>query len=53
SKKGGLAQNEIGLITVLDHSSYVAIKNSAVKDVLRKVKGEKVKGKRLKIALSK
>jgi len=53
SKKGGLKQNEIGLITVQDRSTYVAIKSNKIKHTLSKIKNEKIKGKKLKIAVSK
>ncbi len=53
SKIGKLNGKEVGLIDVKDHMTYVAIKRSKVSDVLRKIKGEKIKGKRMKIARSK
>ncbi len=53
SKIGGLKGKEIGLIEVKDHSSYVAIQRNKVGQVLRKIKGEKLKGKRMRIARSK
>lgn len=53
SKIGKLNGKEIGLIDVKDHMTYVAIKRSRVSQVLRKIKGEKIKGKRMKIARSK
>ncbi|NVK64615.1 MAG: DEAD/DEAH box helicase [Flavobacteriales bacterium] len=53
SKIGGLKGKEIGLIEVKDHSSYVAIQRNKVGQVLRKIKGEKIKGKRMRIARSK
>ena len=52
AKKGQLKKDEIGLITVMDHASYVAVKKQLIKNVLRKIKTEKIKGKRLKIAIS-
>ena len=53
SKVGKLKPNEIGLINVLDHTSYVAIARDKVRQTLGRIKGEKVKGKKLKIELSK
>ncbi|MDX2359947.1 MAG: DEAD/DEAH box helicase [Crocinitomicaceae bacterium] len=53
SKKGDLGKGEIGLITVQDRACYVAVKRAKIKSVLQKINGEKVKGKRLKIAVSK
>jgi ATP-independent RNA helicase DbpA len=52
-QKGQLAKEEIGIITVLDFSSYVAVKRSKVKTLLRIIQQEKIKGKKLKIAISK
>lgn len=51
-QKGSLKKEEIGLITVLDHASYVAIPRAKVKTLLGKIRNEKVKGKKLKIAVS-
>lgn len=51
-QKGGLKKEEIGLISVLDFSSYVAVKRKNVHALLTKIRNEKVKGKKLKIALS-
>jgi len=53
SKIGKLKGKEIGLIEVKDHQTYVAIKRSKVNQVFRNIKGEKIKGKRMKIARSK
>jgi ATP-independent RNA helicase DbpA len=52
SKKGELEKHEIGLITVLDHWSYVAVPAKDIKTILHKIRREKVKGKRLKIDIS-
>ena len=52
SKKGQLGKGEIGLITVLDHTSYVAVKKSKVKNVLSLIRSERIKGKKLKIEVS-
>ena len=43
-KKGGLKADEIGMITVLERYSYVAIERPRLKTVLRQVQGEKIKG---------
>jgi superfamily II DNA/RNA helicase len=53
SKIGKLKGKEIGLIDVKDHMTYVAIKRSKVNQVFRNIKGERMKGKRMKIARSK
>ena len=52
SQKGGLTKENIGLITVLDFTAYVAIKRSKVKLVLQAIQGEKVKGQKLKISIA-
>ena len=51
-KKGGLESGDIGLITTLDHASYVAIKRKSVKDVLDKIKNEKLKKIKVKIEVA-
>jgi ATP-independent RNA helicase DbpA len=52
-QKGGLKKEEIGLITVLDHMTYVSISRKNVKNLLSVIKHEKIKGKKLKIDISK
>lgn len=52
SKVGELKQNEIGRIDVLDKSSYVAVAIDRAKEILPLIRDEKVKGKKLRIALS-
>lgn len=52
SKAGNLKQDEIGLISVLDHSSLVAIKATKVDKVLGIIRNEKIKGKKLKIGVA-
>jgi ATP-independent RNA helicase DbpA len=52
-QKGGLKKDEIGLITVLDHASYVAVPRKKYRKLLDQIRNEKVKGKKLRIAVSK
>ena len=52
AKQGKLGQDEIGLITVQDRSSYVAINREKSKGVLKIIQQEKIKGKKLKIEIS-
>lgn len=52
-KKGGLAKEDLGLIEVLDFSSYAAIKRNLAERVVALVKNEKIKGKKVKIEVSK
>ena len=43
-KSGGLNPSEIGQIDVLERYAYVAVHSSRVQQVLRNVKGQKIKG---------
>ena len=43
-KKGGLKPDEVGTILVFPDYSYVAVKMSRMREVLKKVAGEKIKG---------
>jgi superfamily II DNA/RNA helicase len=52
-QKGGLKKEDIGLITVLDHSSFVALKRKNINTLLEQIRQEKVKGKKLKIGIAK
>ncbi|MFC0512626.1 DEAD/DEAH box helicase [Mucilaginibacter angelicae] len=51
-KKGGLAKEDLGLIEVLDYSSYAAIKRDKIEAVVKQVKAEKIKGKKVKMEIS-
>lgn len=52
-QKGGINKEDIGLITVQDFSTYVSVKRKNINALLSKIRDEKVKGKKLKIAISK
>jgi ATP-independent RNA helicase DbpA len=52
-KKGKLQKNELGIIDVLDHSAFVAIERSKVNKVIELLKNERIKGKKLKMSISK
>ncbi len=52
SKKGGLQQDDIGKIEVLDHMSFAAVKKELAAGVLQRIQGEKMKGKRYKIVVT-
>lgn len=52
-RKGGLQQHEIGRIDVKERYSYVAITNRKAHEVLKMVKGEKIKGIRTIVELVK
>ena len=43
-KTGGLSPEDIGLIEVRQHQSYVAIKRSLLRETLSRIKGQKIKG---------
>ncbi len=42
-KKGGLIKDELGKIEVLDYCAYVAVKRNKTRDLLKKLRGEKIK----------
>ncbi len=50
--QGGLKKEEIGLITVLDHWSFVAVERTKAGEILKNIRQEKIKGKKLKIAIA-
>ncbi|SDE29537.1 ATP-independent RNA helicase DbpA [Mucilaginibacter pineti] len=51
-KKGELAKEDVGLIEVLDHSSYAAVKRNRIERAVQLIKGEKIKNKKVKIDIS-
>ena len=51
-QKGKLAKEDLGLIEVLDHTSYAAVKRDQIEKVLRLIKGEKIKSKKVKIEVA-
>jgi len=51
-QKGKLAKEDLGLIEVLDHSSYAAVKRSRIEQVVQLIKTEKIKNKKIKIEIS-
>ncbi|MEO5600377.1 MAG: DEAD/DEAH box helicase [Cyclobacteriaceae bacterium] len=51
-KKGGLLVDDIGLITTLDHASYVSVKREGVKKVLSAIKDERLKKMKVKIEIA-
>ncbi len=51
-KKTKLAKDDIGLIEVLDYSSYVAVKRKLIKQTVEQLKGEKIKNRKVKIEVS-
>jgi superfamily II DNA/RNA helicase len=51
-QKGGLAKDDVGLIEVHDHASYVAVNRSKATETIRLLKNEKIKKQHVKIELS-
>ena len=51
-KTGGLRPDEIGLITVLDYSSFVAISSDIAEEVVPELRDQKIKGKKQKIGFA-
>lgn len=51
-KVGGLAKDEIGIIEVKDFTSFVAVKRGVVKTLLRKLRDQKIKRKKVKIDIA-
>lgn len=51
-KKGELKKEDIGLIEVKDTTSYVAVNRKKVNEVLKKLAGEKLKNKKVKIEVA-
>ena len=43
-KKGGVESSDIGRIDVYDHYAYAAVRTNKVREQLKKVCGEKIKG---------
>ena len=53
SNKGHLKKDEIGLIEVKDFSAFVAVRKSKIGHVIESIKEEKIKNKKVKIAIAK
>ena len=53
SNKGQLKKEDIGLIEVKDFFSFVAVKKIKVSETLRLIKDQKIKNKKVKIAIAK
>ncbi|MDN3549394.1 DEAD/DEAH box helicase [Mucilaginibacter aquaedulcis] len=51
-KKAELDKEDVGLIEVLDHSSYAAVKRNRIERAVQLIKGEKIKNKKVKIDIS-
>jgi ATP-independent RNA helicase DbpA len=53
SQKGNLKKDEIGLIEVKDFTAFAAIRKSKINEVVRLVEEEKIKNKKVKMAIAK
>ncbi len=53
SKKGGLSQEDLGLILVKDECAYIAVKRDKIKAVIQQTKGEKLKGVKVILEVAK
>jgi superfamily II DNA/RNA helicase len=51
-KKGELQGDDIGLITTLDHASYVSVKRTLVSKVLANIRDERLKKMKVKIEIA-
>ncbi len=51
-KKGELPKDDLGLIEVLDNTSYAAVKRTQIENLVDRLKGEKIKNKKVKIEIS-
>jgi len=51
-QKGNLTKEEIGLITILDNASFVAINRIKARQTVAAIKDEKVKNQKVRIAIS-
>jgi ATP-independent RNA helicase DbpA len=51
-QKGKISKEELGLVEVLDYSSYAAVASSKVEILLQNIRDEKIKNKKIKIELS-
>jgi ATP-independent RNA helicase DbpA len=51
-QKGKLAREELGIVEVLDFSSFAAVKREKIQSVLTAIREEKLKGKKVKVAVA-
>ncbi|MBA3704929.1 MAG: DbpA RNA binding domain-containing protein [Bacteroidetes bacterium] len=51
-QKGKLQKDELGLIEVLDYSSYAAVNRKKIDSVIQLLKNEKIKNKKVKMEIS-
>ena len=51
-QKGKLAKEELGLVEVLDHSSYAAVRRDKIEIVVELIRNEKIKNKKVRLEIS-
>jgi ATP-independent RNA helicase DbpA len=51
-QKGNLQKDDVGLISILDNASFVAISRIKARQTIAQIKDEKVKNKKVRIAIS-
>jgi ATP-independent RNA helicase DbpA len=51
-QKGKLQKEELGLIEVLDHASYAAVKRNKIEGMLKLIKNEKIKNKKVMMGIA-
>ena len=51
-KAGGLAKEDLGLIEVKDLSAYAAVKRKFVPQLIKKLSGQKIKGRKIKVEVA-
>jgi ATP-independent RNA helicase DbpA len=51
-QKGELNKDELGKIEVLDNSAYAAVKSNKIEGLLRLIRQEKIKNKKVKFEIS-
>lgn len=52
SQKGKLEKGDLGLIEVKDFVSFAAVKSKKIKELLKNIKDEKMKGKKFKVEIA-
>lgn len=52
-KTGKLEKEDIGLLEVKDHTSYIAVKRTKIRSLMKLIKREKIKKRKFKIEISK
>jgi hypothetical protein len=51
-QKGKLAKDELGLVEVLDHASYAAVRSGKLEKLLILIRNEKIKNKKVRIEIA-